>query len=169
LFHRGNKRDSECQSLSDKEQGVIGLGLLSLYAYLKEKGRHVTLHNLSNMDAGDVGVILERERPDVVGGSCYTFNRFSVLEVLDIAKKLNPQVTTVLGGPHASHMAEQMLESYDYLDGVVIGEGEVTFITFLDALEKGRPWREVQGMAFREEARVVRTPRREPIHDLDAS
>jgi radical SAM superfamily enzyme YgiQ (UPF0313 family) len=72
----------------------------------------------------------------------------------------------IIGGSHVTSLPMQTLEnpSFDY---AVVGEGELTSLEFLEALERGRDLSAVKGIAYRENGKVRLTPRREYIADLD--
>ena len=65
-------------------------------------------------------------------------------------KARNPLARVVMGGPHVSAVAEQALASFDFLDAVVVGEGEVTFSEMLRYFQ-GAPksWSWVPGILTR--------------------
>jgi radical SAM superfamily enzyme YgiQ (UPF0313 family) len=53
-------------------------------------------------------------------------------------------------------------------DAIVIGEGEMTIIELLNALKHNMPLKEVKGIAFRENGKVVINERRPLINDIDS-
>ena len=67
-----------------------------------------------------------------------------------------------MGGYHPSFNHQEMLEN-DYVDIVVIGEGEYTFPELVRTLEKGGDISKVKGIAYQD----VITPPRPLIKDLD--
>jgi radical SAM superfamily enzyme YgiQ (UPF0313 family) len=58
-------------------------------------------------------------------------------------KALDPSVTTVIGGPHATFCATKILQSCDQVDVVVCGEGENTLVALAKALETDAPWEKI--------------------------
>lgn len=73
-----------------------------------------------------------RRKPDVVGFSCYIWNREVVLELARDLHKILPDVDIWLGGPEVSFDAPQLLEQEPEVLGVMKGEGEETFAGLLD-------------------------------------
>ncbi|MGC8962258.1 MAG: B12-binding domain-containing radical SAM protein, partial [Candidatus Bathyarchaeia archaeon] len=67
-----------------------------------------------------------------------------------------------------SFTPRETLDSCKALDFVVVGEGEYTTLDLLRTLAEGRTPEDVEGIAFRREGRVVETPRRAYITDLDS-
>lgn len=73
-------------------------------------------------------------------------------------KQRHPEVPIVWGGIHASLMPHQTLKNPN-IDIVVVGEGEATFTELVQALEKGTPLEQVEGIYYKEGNRIQSTPR----------
>ena len=69
-----------------------------------------------------------KKKPDVLAFSCYIWNWEYVQEVITELHKLIPQVPIFLGGPEVSFTSEEILKQYPFLSGIMIGEGEETFL-----------------------------------------
>ena len=105
--------------------------------------------------------------PDVVGISSKTQNFPSATKVARIAKEHNRGTLVVLGGPHATLSPTKALADCADIDVVVLGEGEMTLVELLRARQDGAALSEVAGLAHRRDGRVVFTPPRAYIPDLD--
>ncbi len=70
-------------------------------------------------------------KPDVLGFSCYIWNISLVEELLGEIHKLLPDTELWLGGPEVSFQCHDMLKRYPYVKGIMIGEGEETFLALL--------------------------------------
>ncbi len=68
---------------------------------------------------------------DVVAFSCYIWNITQTLSVCKKIKALNPQAKILLGGPEVSYEYEEII-SLNYVDYIIVGEGEIAFKEFLD-------------------------------------
>jgi hypothetical protein len=83
--------------------------------------------------------LLEFEEPDVVGATVYRDTIAPTMFVMKLTKEKYPQIKTVIGGGifADSHMKgspnfERLLEATkDYIDKVIIGEGELLFLKYL--------------------------------------
>jgi len=108
--------------------------------------------------------------PDVVGATAITPAIYKAERALQIAKEVNPNVVTVLGGIHGTFMYPQVLAEAPWIDAVVRGEGEQVFLNLVACVDAGR-WpggrAEVKGIAYAEDGKVVATPAEPPIADLD--
>ncbi len=80
-------------------------------------------------------------------------------------KEQNPAMVTVLTGPHVSVLPE---ESLRFAAGAVdiVCRGEFDYST--KELCEGRDWERVDGISYIKEGKVLHTPDRPPILDLDA-
>ena len=72
-----------------------------------------------------------KRKPDVIGFSCYIWNFTLVQELLGEVHKLLPDTELWLGGPEVSFECHAILEKYPYVKGIMIGEGEETFLALL--------------------------------------
>ena len=90
-----------------------------------------------------------------------------ILFALEIAKfvKERSSVPLVWGGVHATLQCEQTLRS-PLIDIVIPGEGEVSFLNLVRALEAGRDLWNVKGIAFKKNGLIIR-PDPEPPIDLN--
>ncbi len=107
---------------------------------------------------------LERFKPDIVGTTCYAVGVYVAKELLREVKKFNPDIITVIGGHHATLKPEDFFE--DFVDTVVIGEGEETFKELTDKLQQGEDITNVRGIAYRKDGRFLITDER-PLLKLD--
>ena len=139
--------------------------------YLKSNtpGHDVRIFDLTlkALDAEDSRFIamLQDFKPDVVGVSCWSPTYPEAIRVLRTVKKLNPSVTTVIGGAHASSYPDRtMLE--DCVDFLFRGEAELAFPVFLEQLCGAEPdWSKVMGLVYRQEAGLCKQPmQREKDH-----
>jgi|Deesub1362A_J573_1020465.scaffolds.fasta_scaffold00013_49 anaerobic magnesium-protoporphyrin IX monomethyl ester cyclase len=104
--------------------------------------------------------------PDYVATTAITATVLDALEVLRVAKEINPDIITIIGGVHPTFLYDEVLEN-KYVDYVVRGEGEETIKELLLALEGGRGLDRVRGIAYRSGRQVITTSARPFIQDLD--
>ena len=102
------------------------------------------------------------KKPDVIGLSCYIWNISLIMELLPEIHKLLPETEIWLGGPEVSFESHKMLQKYPYLSGVMVGEGEATFLDLLKYYlgEDDRQLTEIPGLALP----IGITKEREPIN-----
>jgi len=156
-----------------KGSSMPPLGLLYIGAVLEKEGVPVEIvpANVLGLDWKDIEAKIRREKPDIVGVTITTENRFQSFQLIRLARKAHPGCLTVLGGPHASMAAEDCLEHIPELDVVVRGEGEYTMLDICRAWDS-RPsldsLAEIPGTVVRKNGRPFANPPRAPIPDLDS-
>ena len=108
-------------------------------------------------------------QPDVVASTAYTASIVHAVDLLRLAKKVNPEILTVVGNVHATFCYDELLTAdHDALDYIVRGEGEVTLPALLDCLNAGDDPAQVPGLAFNRSGSVVVTPKAPYIQNLDS-
>ncbi len=142
-------------------------GLLSLGAQALRAGHQVKVLNLSAFPWRRVQRVLQALRADLVGLSCFTANRRGVGLVAQELRRLHPSTRIVVGGPHATALASQMLEHHPEIDAVVLGEGEATFAELIARMNNGASFEGVAGAAIRCGGHVQQGAPRPRIEDLD--
>jgi anaerobic magnesium-protoporphyrin IX monomethyl ester cyclase len=145
-------------------------GLLSVAAVTRQAG-YQTLF----MDAENSGYSSERtarkilaEAPDYLGISTVTLSVERAAELARDLKDSAPGLTIIAGGPHMSSAPDESMQRFPAFDVGVIGEAEVSIVNLLRALDEHAPLSAVKGIIYRDQGRIVRTPREPPIQDLDA-
>jgi len=128
------------------------LGLAYLAGFVRDKGFpdiHIIDAVVLNLGMSETVEEILNLSPDIVGIQTYTFNYKKALTVCAEVKKRRGDIATVLGGPHIAVFPEKMLEN-DFVDYVVIGEGEKCFYNLVRKLndkkhdfsgQKGLGWK----------------------------
>ncbi len=143
-------------------------GLFALGAQAIRAGHPTKVYNLSAFTWARVEEVLRALEADVYGLSCWTANRRGVALVAREIKRLRPGAHVVVGGPHATPLASEMLAHHADIDTIAIGESEHTFLDLLDRLQRGQSTAGIAGTAWREGGRVLTAPERPAIEDLDS-
>ncbi|MBC7250847.1 MAG: cobalamin B12-binding domain-containing protein [Anaerolineae bacterium] len=106
-------------------------------------------------------------QPDVVGVTGYTVDVPNMLHICQQVKEEAPEITTVVGGYHATLCPQDF--NCHWVDVIVVGEGEETLAELVRALEKGEDLHKVPGLILREDGAQVATGTRPLLTDLDSS
>ncbi len=146
------------------------LGLCYVAAACEAAGAEVRIFDyiVSKYTPEKLRAALDAFRPDVVGATSVTMNFPQAIGIIQDAKTHLPQVITMMGGPHVSFDVENTLRRYPQLDLIVIGEAEQTLHDLIPAVQSPTAWPAIEGIAFRQDDQVLRTPARPLIADLDA-
>ncbi|MDI6888582.1 MAG: radical SAM protein [Methanocellales archaeon] len=144
------------------------IGLAYVAAALENDGHEVMIIDMpaEAKDIDEVKEDIERFHLDVVGVYCATYRVNHANEVIKTAKEVDGGIKTLMGGPHASLLAEDCMKN-ENLDVVVCGEGEITTPELIHTWKCGGDLTRVKGIVFREHEQVVRNPPRE-LADVDS-
>lgn len=74
---------------------------------------------------------LYRRKPDVIGFSCYIWNWTMIQDIVRELHKLLPDMPIWLGGPEVSYEPQEALRSLPEVTGIIVGEGEETFLALM--------------------------------------
>lgn len=110
--------------------------------------------------------VLEDPAP-VLGFTSMCSSYAAALRIAQECKRQDPSRYILFGGPHASFVAVETLQNFDFVDAVAIGEGEDTLRELLDAKRDGGPLATIAGLTFRDGDRIVENPGRSVIGSLD--
>lgn len=150
------------------DEVTVPYGLLTLAAQAKRAGHDVIPLNLFTFAWRDVSKFILHTTFDIYGLSCFTANRRGTLSLARLIRKLHPKAYIVAGGPHASALPREMLEHCGAIDGIVIGEGEATFVELVEAIENRKSLSGIAGLAWQTGHGVEIGPLRERIDELDS-
>lgn len=145
------------------------LGIAYLAAVLEKNSFPVQILDaaVEELDMEETVEIIRASQCDVLGLTS-TSNFFcNALELAARAKKALPKLITVIGGPHATRNYESTAGRPEF-DYVCVGEGEETCLEFLETLRSGGAMRQVRGLAYQENGKVLVTEPRPLIQDMDS-
>lgn len=151
----------------DPDFHQIPYGLLSLGAQAARAGHQVKVLNLSAFSWRRVEEVVAALDAELFGMSCWTANRRGVELVSRCIRRRHPGAHIVVGGPHATPLAREVLEHYEAVDTVAVGESEDTFMELVERLAARAPTQGIAGTWYREAGQVVEGPPRRSIDDLD--
>ena len=139
-------------------QVSMPLGLMSIGTYLQANGHTVKIIDRT-IKTTKIEKELESFAPDVVGVSVFSLKSFTDASKVSIAaKKYGAKV--VWGGIFVSLDTEFTFNNID-IDFISIGEGEATWLDFVNTLEAGGDLTKVPGLAYNISGKTYYTPERE--------
>ena len=111
--------------------------------------------------------LIEDFKPQVAGITAVTMTFDHAIGVIEDIKRIDPDILTVMGGPHVSFCARETLKAYPQLDVIGLGEGERTIVELVRTANSGHAWSGVKGIAYRKGRQICFTEKRQPIAKLD--
>ncbi len=166
-----NEQDSVGASRSIKYvlNIIPPLGLAYLAAAVRQHDFQVNIIDFTiERFHEDIFKKIVHDNPDIIGITASTPTFESTKYIARRIKELLPQKFFIIGGAHITAMPYDTMET-GIFDVGVLGEGEKTLLDLLIHIQKkGLAGLEaIKGIAYKQDGRVVITPRREFIEDLD--
>jgi radical SAM superfamily enzyme YgiQ (UPF0313 family) len=168
---------------SDLPAGSLPLGLLYIGATLEKEGHSVELLNAfltdstlrKDEDTIEIGMPYSRikeeirkRKPQIIGiANPFTCQAEQSIRVANAAKEVDSGILTVVGGPHASAIPVDFLNTAPNIDIAVVGEGEYTILDIAACAQGKKKIEDILGIAYRKEGKVHLNPPRPYIENLD--
>lgn len=120
------------------------------------------------LDWDGLSKAIESSEPSFVATSGFTANAYTCARTAEIAKAVDSEITTVVGGSHFSFTAEESLAQFPEIDYIVRGEGENTLVDLVKTLGADGRIADVKGLSFRANGKIVHNEDRPLITNLDS-
>lgn len=147
------------------------LGLAYLASYIRKEGYNPLIVdlNIDNYSNEELCEIIRKHNFSMIGISFMTNQYKECLSLARLIKSCLKSTYIVVGGPHVSALPKEILRECSNIDFSVIGEGEITFLELLNALDSGvKEFHHVDGLCFRKNGAIVQTRSRELIENVDS-
>lgn len=148
---------------------LFPIGLSYVASAIQRAGHDIELMDLDAHRRSDDelrGMLKERTF-DVAAFGCIVTGYRIVKKLSKMIRDVRKDAVIVAGNSVADSIPELLLSKTE-VDIAALGEGDVTIIELLDALENLKPLDNVKGICFKKNGRICCTPRREPIQDIDS-
>ncbi len=147
----------------------VPIGLAYLAAVTEKRGYEVRVIDCLplDMDYDEMKREVVAFEPDIVGITSMTVTFPSALQAAQVLRKSCPAALIVLGGPHATFMDVKTLRERADVDVVVRREGEETLLELVNCVAEEKKFDKVAGITFRNNGKIVQTPDRPFIQNLD--
>ena len=156
-------------------QPYAPLGTLYAAALMRDNGHSVALFDTMFVHTPDEVIDnLEAQKPDIfviyddgfnyLTKMCLSNMRDAAFRMIKIAREKGCLVI-VSSSDSTDHYEAYLNEGADF---ILIGEAELTLLELTTTLQQSNPdYTTIQGIAFKQNDNVIKTPRRKVIHDLD--
>ncbi len=114
------------------------LAIQYLKAAVKDYYDVDTIDFTINQNLDDIIYEIIRNNYNIVGFSTYIWNIEETLKICQKLKKINKDIILLLGGPEVSYDSRDLLKNNEFIDYILVGEGEVSFLNILDYLNNKR-------------------------------
>jgi len=145
--------------------------LLILAAYIERELPNVDIDivdcQADQLDWKKLERYIESASPTMILTSGFTTNAYSCVKACEVAKTVNKNIVTIVGGIHFSFTPEESLRNYPEIDIIVRGEGENTIVDVIKTLEANGRLTNVQGISYRIHNKIIHNHPRPLIENLD--
>ena len=159
------------EGMKDSAGNTMPLNLAYLAAYLRNKIKceiKILDCEMQGMGYAEIEKYITKNTPDVIGITTLTPPMKHVIKMVEIAKKINPKIFTVLGGIHPTALPEKTLIETK-ADFVIFGEGEITFYELVKKIKENNLHLEkIHGLCFKDKTgKIIKNKGRSYIKNLD--
>lgn len=162
-------------------KGTIPTPLLYLASALRARNHTPFVYDLSIIAGLTTDVkeelpeelqqLIHKFSPELFAINCFTTLHFQfVTHIAKALRKNYSNIPIVLGGSHPSLFPKDILANCDYIDYIVIGEGEEQITQLADALSlnaSNADIAHIQSFAWRKDGEILFQPRESFVADLD--
>jgi len=138
------------------------LGLAYLASSLKKEGHQVKIFDMG-VENEDLFGVIRNFSPEIIGIQMMTHHRFFVFKLAKEIKKQFPFMKIAVGGPHSTFTGKEILEKILYIDFIVKGEGEKSFIQLVNEVNP----KDISGIVYRESNGTILETQIKEFCDLD--
>lgn len=156
------------QSVYKYIQGLFypqpSLGLMYIASVLKKNRVDVSFFDMHFYEFNEK-IINEIRDSDLVGLTCMTSTSEITYEIAKRIKGIFSDKPIAIGGAHPTALPDEVIKN-DFIDFVIVGEGEFTFLQLVQNL-KTRNFEVIKGLVYKDDGRIIHNQRRPLIENLD--
>lgn len=144
----------------------LPLGLLSIASYLRKNGISVKIFDI-NTSNETIDEIIQRYSPKSIGITALSGPMLKdAVKISCRIRELNKNIHIIWGGIHPTIFPALTLKN-DYVDFVVMQEGEITTLELVQSLDKPDCYKNIRGIGYKIDGKTIINPERKFIDDLD--
>lgn len=165
-------RPNERNASKLKESNITGIyppiGLVSIASIVRKQGYNIKVidAHADNLNTAQILNKIMQVNPSIIGITSTSLLWPLVSKLSKNIKNKFNQILLIVGGPHTTMYPLEVLESSRF-DVAVYGEGEITFLKLIEAKVGNSTFENVKGIVYKLNGKIIKTPLRKPIIDLD--
>ncbi len=158
--------------INSNRDGYIPSGLLYIASALKKENIEINFIDFNIFDYSNYENILKnnilKNNPSFIGIGSLFSGQF--VFVNEMAKKIKRyfNIPIIIGGIHPTLHYKQILENCEYIDFIILGEGENSIVSLIKTInEKKYKFKEIDGLAYRRNDKILCNYKKDYIFNLD--
>jgi len=125
-------------------------GIASLVAVAKHEGISVNVESFLLKEIDDAYDNIIENKPDMLAFTTYDYSFEFTIKFIERVKAQLPAIKVCLGGYSASYNYQYVMERYGFIDYIIIGEAEISFIELIKCIESGDDsFHTIKGLCYR--------------------
>lgn len=151
----------------------VPIGMLSIADYLDRNGYKVILDNLGDRMSNTPDFDPEKHIKECSAqiyaiGIHFQQHSQGAIEIARLCKKYHPNSLVIVGGLTATCFHKEIIEKYDFIDGVIRAEAEKPLLKLVQAYEQNGKPADTPNLTYRSgEGEIIITPMMDASTDLD--
>jgi len=130
------------------------LGVLSIATFLKNNGHNIKIHD-RNVEKINLDKLIKSYNPDIIGVSVLSSR--SLKDALKVSKKVKEHKKMLVWGGQIPTMHPALCLSGTFIDYIIMGEGEITWLEFVTQLGNYESPNDINGIAYKDNGHIVIT------------
>lgn len=157
------------EGLNLREMGIsLAMGYLS--AYLEQKGYECEIidNGIEHIDDNEIIQRILTNNYKIVGFSTATSNYHRIRVIVQKLRQRGYSGHITYGGHFASLAIREILTDDNWVDSIIIGEGEITLCELVKRISNGEGYKDILGLAYRNKnGEIIINTHRDRIYNLD--
>ncbi len=158
--------------ISSENNCSFPLGIGYIASYVRKQGHEVNIFDPEpyNMPIEELWINVGKFKPDIIGITSVTPNFMLAQQLVKDAKN-KIKCCVIMGGPHVNALPKSsLLSCANYLDAVILGEGEIPMLKIADSFDNNGiiDFKSIPGAAFIKNGQYIENPKADLIKDLDS-
>lgn len=141
------------------------MGVMYLSSYARRLGWSSDLLVSDGLSYRAILSHIHETRPEILAFSVMS-PEYEAIRILASRLRADTRCFMLFGGPHPTFCQDLIREPF--VDGLLFGEGDLSFPAFLEKFTKGEDYTRTEGMHFRVDGRLVFNGPARLVEDLDA-
>lgn len=158
------------ESRKIKKKGIYApLGILYIASVLKKAGHNVQIIDaeVEQLSIKEIINKIYNHKTKFVGITATTPEFKLASQIIKKIKEKVPGIITCIGGVHATIRPKETLEENPHIDLVVRGEGELTIIELIEAIEEKKELVNIPGITYKDETEIRSNSDRPVVENID--
>jgi len=144
-------------------------GIASLVAIAKHEGISVNVKSFLLKEIDDAYDYIIENKPDMLAFTTYDYSFEFIIKFIEKVKDQLPGIKACLGGYSASYNYQYIMEQYGFIDYIIVGEAEISFIELIRCIENGnKNFHTIKGLCYRSNNEIRFNEGCSAIKDLDS-